>query len=108
MNMNMNMTITGPAKNALNQVTADKMIQLSMDRGSCDIVNTIYEMKVVPLRAAESYEELLTVDNINIMTDGDFAEAYDHELEIDFARGSFIFKNKNQIFNNRVGLRIVE
>lgn len=48
----MNITITEQARIALNQVTEDKMIQLSMDRGSCDIVNTLYEIKGVQLVSA--------------------------------------------------------
>lgn len=102
----MNITITEQAKMTLNQVTEDKMIQLSMDRGSCDIENTIYEIKVVPLRQPYSNEMLLNIDNINIMIDEAFEEAYDHELVIDYVAGSFVFKNKNQIFNNKIALRI--
>ena len=103
----MNITITDQAKEALSQVSHDKMIQLSMDPGSCDIVNTIYEMKVVPLRENYSYEKLLNIDGINIMIDGDIEETYDHELNINYSGGSFVFSNRNQIFNNRIRLRFV-
>ncbi len=43
----MNIRVTPSAKEALQNVEQNQMIQLSFDRGSCDIVNTIYEMKII-------------------------------------------------------------
>lgn len=103
----MKMTVTDRAKEQLKGIPEDKMLQLSFDRGSCDIVNTLYEMRVVPKRNPADYEKILDMETLSILVDQDFEEAYDHELTIDFANNFFVFKNKNQTFNNRIGLRYV-
>jgi len=100
--------ITETAKEVLrNKIGQNQMIQLSFDRGSCDIVNNIYEMKVVNKRSNDAYEKILTVDNIEFLVNNDFEDVYDNQLVIDYSNESFIFKNKNQIFNNKIGIRYV-
>lgn len=101
----MNISITEQAKAVLETIPATKIIQLAFDRGSCDIVNTIYEIKVIDNREVHAYEQLVQVDGIFLIIDEDFADTYDHELVIDYKEPNFIFKNKNQIFNNRISLR---
>ncbi|GGI12647.1 iron-sulfur cluster biosynthesis family protein [Gottfriedia solisilvae] len=104
----MDFQITDSAKEVLsNKMDENQFIQLSFDRGSCDIVNNIYEMKVINKRPNDAYEKILTVDNIEFLVNNDFEEVYDNQLVIDYLNGSFIFKNKNQIFNNKIGLRYV-
>ncbi|MGX1192038.1 iron-sulfur cluster biosynthesis family protein [Metabacillus sp. SLBN-84] len=103
----MKMTVTDSAKEQLKSIPEDKMLQLSLDRGSCDIVNTLYEMRVVPKRNPDEYEKILEAEKLSILVDHDFEEAYDHELTIDYSNNFFVFKNKNQTFNNRIGLRYV-
>lgn len=104
----MDFQITDSAKEVLrNKIGDNQFIQLSFDRGSCDIVNNIYEMKVVNKRPNDAYEKILTVDNIEFLVNNDFEEVYDNQLIIDYSNGAFIFKNRNQIFNNKIGLRYV-
>lgn len=103
----MNITITEQAKSKLSEIPDDKMIQLSFDRGSCDIVNTLYEIKVIGKRETEPYEKVITSEKLDFIVDDDFEDTYDHELTIDYSNNFFIFKNKNQTFNNRIGLRYV-
>jgi Fe-S cluster assembly iron-binding protein IscA len=103
----MNITITQQAKDKLNEIPDDKMIQLSFDRGSCDIVNTLYEIKVITKRETETYEKVITTEKLDFIVDDDFEDTYDNELTIDYANNFFVFKNKNQTFNNRIGLRYV-
>ncbi|MFB5195421.1 iron-sulfur cluster biosynthesis family protein [Neobacillus sp. KR4-4] len=103
----MELTVTNNANKALKQVGNDKMVQLSFDKGSCDIVNTIYEILVIPRRTVSPIEKTITVNNIDFLFDESFEEAYDHQLVIDYVGGFFVFKNKNQIFNNRVGIKFV-
>lgn len=103
----MNLTVTEQAKEKLSEIPDDKMIQLSFDRGSCDIVNTLYEMKVIDIRGTESHEKIIQSDRFDFIVDDDFEDSYDHELTIDYKNNFFVFKNKNQTFNNRIGLRYV-
>ncbi|GGB69305.1 iron-sulfur cluster biosynthesis family protein [Fictibacillus barbaricus] len=103
----MNIKITDSAREAMKGVKPDQLIQLSLDRGSCDIVNNIYEMKVIPLRPVKNYEKILNVDDFKLLIDEDFEEVYQHELMIDHVGGSFVFKNKNQIFNNKIKIRFL-
>ncbi|MEH7553774.1 iron-sulfur cluster biosynthesis family protein [Priestia megaterium] len=103
----MNIRVTPSAKEALQNVEQNQMIQLSFDRGSCDIVNTIYEMKIISKRSLQPYEKVVTVEDLEFIVDDDMEEVYDNELVIDHAAGAFVFKNPNQIFNNRVGLRYI-
>jgi hypothetical protein len=103
----MELTVTNSANEALRQVSNDKMVQFSFDKGSCDIVNTIYEIIVIPRRAVSSREKTIKVNNIDFLFDESFEEAYDHQLVIDYVGGFFVFKNKNQIFNNRIGIKFV-
>ncbi|GGI18019.1 iron-sulfur cluster biosynthesis family protein [Gottfriedia solisilvae] len=103
----MDFTITEAAKVELNKIGEHKIIQLSFDRGSCDIVNNIYEMKVVDKRPTNEYEKVLAYENIEFIVNNDFDDVYDNQLVVDYANGSFIFKNRNQIFNNKIGLRYV-
>ncbi len=81
------------------------MIQLSFDRGSCDIVNTLYEIKVIDERELYSNEKIIEAEELQFIVDDDFEENYDHELKIDFKNNFFVFKNSQQIFNNKIGLR---
>ncbi|MBN8191184.1 iron-sulfur cluster biosynthesis family protein [Bacillus sp. NTK074B] len=101
----MKLEITQTAKKKLNEIPEHKIIQLSFDKGSCDIVNNIYEMKVVEQREPASYEKIIRTENLMFIVDDDFEETYDHDLTIDFRNNFFVFKNKNQTFNNRIGLR---
>ncbi|WP_407545129.1 iron-sulfur cluster biosynthesis family protein [Priestia sp. HNGD-A6] len=103
----MNIHVTPSAKEALQNVEQNQMIQLSFDRGSCDIVNTIYEMKIISKRSLQPYEKVVTVEDLEFIVDDDMEEVYDNELVIDHAAGAFVFKSHNQIFNNRVGLRYI-
>ena len=104
----MDFQITESAKEEFRKkIGENQFIQLSYDRGSCDIVNNIYEMKVVTKRPSDLYEKILSVDNIEFLVNNDFDDVYDNQLIIDFSNGSFIFKNRNQIFNNKIGLRYV-
>jgi uncharacterized protein YqkB len=103
----MNLTVTEQAKEKLSEVPDEKMIQLSFDRGSCDIVNTLYEMKVIDARGTESYEKIIRTNQLDFIVDDDFEDSYDNELTIDYNNNFFVFKNKNQTFNNRIGLRYV-
>jgi uncharacterized protein YqkB len=99
--------ITQTAKEKLNNIPDGKIIQLSFDRGSCDIVNNIYEIKIVDRRKAESDEKIIHSENLEFIVNDDFEDTYEHDLTIDFRNNFFVFKNKNQIFNNRIGLRYV-
>lgn len=103
----MDLEVTQTAKKKLNEIPEDKIIQLSFDKGSCDIVNNVYEMKVVERREPASYEKMINSENLEFIVDDHFEETYDHELTIDFRDNFFIFKNKNQTFNNRIGLRYI-
>ncbi|WP_226673757.1 iron-sulfur cluster biosynthesis family protein [Rossellomorea aquimaris] len=103
----MDLEVTQTAKKKLNEIPEDKIIQLSFDKGSCDIVNNVYEMKVVERREPESYEKMINSENLEFIVDDHFEETYDHELTIDFRDNFFIFKNKNQTFNNRIRLRYI-
>ena len=103
----MELTVTNSAKDALEQVSKDKMVQLSFDKGSCDIVNTIYEILVIPRRTVSPGEKTIKVNNIDFLFDESFEEVYDHQLVIDYVGGFFVFRNKNQIFNNRIGIKFV-
>ncbi|MGG4167996.1 iron-sulfur cluster biosynthesis family protein [Rossellomorea vietnamensis] len=101
----MKLEITPTAKEKLNEIPEGKIIQLSFDRGSCDIVNNIYEMKVVEKRESESDEKIIHSENLEFIVNEDFEDTYEHDLTIDFKNNFFVFKNRNQIFNNRIGLR---
>ncbi|KPL60160.1 iron-sulfur cluster biosynthesis family protein [Rossellomorea vietnamensis] len=103
----MKLEITPTAKEKLNEIPEGKIIQLSFDMGSCDIVNNIYEMKVVERREAESDEKIIHSENLEFIVNEDFEDTYEHDLTIDFRNNFFVFKNRNQIFNNRIGLRYV-
>ncbi|PFA67119.1 hypothetical protein CN378_12140 [Bacillus sp. AFS015802] len=103
----MKLEITQTAIEKLNEIPEGNMIQLSLDRGSCDIVNNIYEMKVVKRRSPEPQEKIIHSEHLEFIVDDDFEDTYDHELTIDYRNHFFVFKNKNQIFNNRIGLRYV-
>lgn len=103
----MKLEITQPAKEKLNEIPDGKIIQLSLDRGSCDIVNNLYEIKVVENREPDSTENIIQSDDLTFVVDDDFEDLYEHELTIDFKNNFFVFKNKNQTFNNRIGLRYV-
>jgi Fe-S cluster assembly iron-binding protein IscA len=101
----MKLEITQSAKERLNEIPDGKIILLSLDRGSCDIVNNLYEMKVVENREPDSTENIIQSDNLTFIVDDDFEDTYEHELTIDFKYNFFVFKNKNQTFNNRIGLK---
>ncbi|WRP08737.1 iron-sulfur cluster biosynthesis family protein [Rossellomorea aquimaris] len=103
----MKLKITKSAKERLNDIPDGKIIQLSLDRGSCDIVNNLYEIKVVENREADSTENIIQSDDMFFIVDDDFEDTYEHELTIDFKDNFFVFKNKNQTFNNRIGLKYV-
>lgn len=97
-------TITDSAKEALHTVNHDHMIQLSLDKGDCDIVNNIYEMKIIPKRAAGSFEKIESAGEFTFLIDENFEDLYSDDVMIDYGGGHFIFKNKNQIFNSNVKL----
>ncbi|WP_044337155.1 iron-sulfur cluster biosynthesis family protein [Rossellomorea aquimaris] len=101
----MNLELTQTAIEKLKEIPDDKIIQLSLDRGSCDIVNNVYEIKVIDNRETDSSEKIIQTDHLEFIVDDDFEDAYEHELTIDFKDNFFVFKNKNQTFNNRIGLR---
>ncbi len=103
----MKLELTEQANEKLSEIPKNKMIQLSFDRGSCDIVNTVYEIKVVDKREPVSDEVVVQEQHLDFIIDDDFEDTYDHELTIDFQNNFFVFKNKNQMFNNRIGLRFV-
>ncbi|MGF3102857.1 iron-sulfur cluster biosynthesis family protein [Rossellomorea sp. DUT-2] len=103
----MKLEITQSAKEKLNEIPDGKIMQLSLDRGSCDIVNNLYEIKVVENREPDSKENIIQSDDLTFIVDDDFEDLYEHELTIDFKNNFFVFKNKNQTFNNRIGLRYV-
>jgi len=103
----MKLEITQSAKEKLNEIPYGKIMQLSLDRGSCDIVNNLYEIKVVENREPNSRENIIQSDDLTFVVDDDFEDLYEHELTIDFKNNFFVFKNKNQTFNNRIGLRYV-
>lgn len=103
----MKLEITQSAKEKLNEIPNGKIMQLSLDRGSCDIVNNLYEIKVVENREPDSTENIIQSDDLTFIVDDDFEDLYEHELTIDFKNNFFVFKNKNQTFNNRIGLRYV-
>lgn len=103
----MKLDITQSAKEKLNEVPDGKIFQLSLDRGSCDIVNNLYEIKLVENREPDSTEKIIQSDDLYFIVDDDFEDLYEHELTIDFKNNFFVFKNKNQTFNNRIGLRYV-
>ncbi|RBP07842.1 iron-sulfur cluster biosynthesis family protein [Rossellomorea aquimaris] len=103
----MKLEITQSAKEKLNEIPNGKIMQLSLDRGSCDIVNNLYEIKVVENRESDSTENIIQSDDLTFIIDDDFEDLYEHELTIDFKNNFFVFKNKNQTFNNRIGLRYV-
>jgi Fe-S cluster assembly iron-binding protein IscA len=103
----MKLEITKSAKEKLYEFPDGKFIQLSLDRGSCDIVNNLYEIKIVENREPDSTEKIIQSDDLYFIVDGDFEDTYGHELTIDYKNNFFVFKNKNQTFNNRIGLRYV-
>ncbi|MGG1632837.1 iron-sulfur cluster biosynthesis family protein [Rossellomorea sp. NRS-1567] len=103
----MKLEITQFAKEKLNEIPYGKIIHLSLDRGSCDIVNNLYDIKVVENREPDSTENIIQSDDLTFVVDDDFEDLYEHELTIDFKNNFFVFKNKNQTFNNRIGLRYV-
>lgn len=103
----MNLTLTEPALNKLTDLPPGHLVQLALDRGSCDIVNNVYEMKVIPSRELQDHERSIEYKDVTFIVDDDFEDAYDHELTIDFQKNAFVFKNKNQTFNNRVGIRFL-
>ncbi|KML27705.1 iron-sulfur cluster biosynthesis family protein [Rossellomorea marisflavi] len=103
----MNLTLTDPALMKLSEIPCDHMVQLALDRGSCDIVNNVYEMKVIPPRELQNHERSIDYKGVTFIVDDDFEDAYDQELTIDFQKNAFVFKNKYQTFNNRVGLRFL-
>jgi Fe-S cluster assembly iron-binding protein IscA len=100
----MKLEITQPAIEKLNEIPDGKIIQLSLDRGSCDIVNNLYEIKVIDYREPHTSEKIIQSDHFDFIVDDDFEDTYEHELTIDFKDNFFVFKNKNQTFNNRIGL----
>jgi hypothetical protein len=105
----MDFQITDAAMKILSTIKSDHFIQLSFAKGSCDIVNNIYEMKVVKKREPEApYEKIITVKNIEFLVEMGFEDVYDNQLVIDYSNGLFIFKNNNQIFNNKIGLRFIK
>ncbi|MDQ0859505.1 hypothetical protein [Bacillus sp. V2I10] len=63
----MNLIVTDEAKRALKMDDHDKMIQLSFDQGSCDIVNTIYEIKVIPKRGTVRKMRIYNVKEFSIL-----------------------------------------
>ncbi|MGM0750700.1 MAG: iron-sulfur cluster biosynthesis family protein [Bacillota bacterium] len=101
----MKLEITQTAIEKLKEIPDGKIIQLSLDRGSCDIVNNVYEIKVIDNRETDPSEKIIQTDHLEFIVDDDFEDAYEHELTIDFKDNFFVFKNKNQTFNNRIGLR---
>ncbi|MGM0836744.1 MAG: iron-sulfur cluster biosynthesis family protein [Bacillota bacterium] len=100
----MNFIVTESAKEALHKVDNNHMIQLSFELGDCDIVNNIYEMKVIPRRDAYIFEKIEDTGALKFLIAQNFEDLYSEEVVIDFSGQHFIFRNKNQIFNNKVKL----
>ena len=103
----MKIEITPSAEKKLNEIPDGKSIQLPFDRGSCDIVNNVYEMRVVEKREPASFEKVIHAEQFEFIVEDDFEDTYESELTIDYRDQFFVFKNKNQTFNNRIGLRYI-
>ncbi|MFB7142193.1 iron-sulfur cluster biosynthesis family protein [Gottfriedia sp. NPDC056225] len=104
----MDFKITDEAKEILAGVDQNKILQLEFDRGSCDVVNNIYEIKVINKRECGPNEKMIIGDGFEFMVNKNFEDVYEDQLVIDYKDGSFIFKNRNQIFNNRIGLTYIK
>lgn len=104
----MDFKITDAAKEILGKVDNTKILQLEFDRGSCDVVNNIYEIKVINKRPCGPNEKMIIGDQFEFMVNKNFEDVYEDQLVIDYQNGSFIFKNRNQIFNNRIGLTFIK
>lgn len=104
----MDFKITDSAKEVLKTVDQNKILQLEFDRGSCDVVNNVYEIKVINARQCGPNEKMINGDGFEFMVNKNFEDVYENQLVIDYVDGSFIFKNRNQIFNNRIGLHYVK
>ncbi|PEJ53321.1 hypothetical protein CN692_21480 [Bacillus sp. AFS002410] len=104
----MDFKITEEAKEILAGVDQNKILQLEFDRGSCDVVNNIYEIKVINKRECGPNEKMIIGDGFEFMVNKNFEDVYEDQLVIDYKDGSFIFKNRNQIFNNRIGLTYIK
>ncbi|PEL13051.1 iron-sulfur cluster biosynthesis family protein [Bacillus sp. AFS017336] len=104
----MDFKITDEAKEILAEVEKNKILQLEFDRGSCDVVNNIYEIKVINKRECGPNEKMIIGDGFEFMVNKNFEDVYEDQLVIDYKDGSFIFKNRNQIFNNRIGLTYIK
>jgi hypothetical protein len=92
------------SKTKTKQFHDGKFIQLSLDHGSCDIMNNLYEIKIVENRKPVIQEKLIQSHDLDFIVDDDFEDLYDHELTINCIIISFCFKNMKQTFNNRIGL----
>jgi len=104
----MDFKITDAAKEILGAVDQNKLLQLEFDRGSCDVVNNIYEIKVINKRECGPNEKMIIGDQFEFMVNKNFEDVYEDQLVIDYVNGSFVFKNRNQIFNNRIGLTYIK
>ncbi len=103
----MDFKITDSAKEKLKNIEDHQILLLEFDRGSCDVVNNIYQIQVINKRPCGPNEKLITGDGIEFMVNLHFEDVYENQLVIDYVNGSFVFKNKNQIFNNRIGLHVI-
>ncbi|MEH6939059.1 iron-sulfur cluster biosynthesis family protein, partial [Bacillus sp. JJ664] len=99
----MDFKITDAAREKLMNIEDHQILLLEFDRGSCDVVNNIYQIQVINKRPCGPNEKLITGDGIEFMVNLLFEDVYENQLVIDYVNGSFVFKNKNQIFNNRIG-----
>ncbi|MCD7036015.1 iron-sulfur cluster biosynthesis family protein [Metabacillus sp. GX 13764] len=99
-------TLTDAAKGKLSEAPEGTVFWLPFDPSSCDISNTVSTIKGIKERQAESYEEKYEADGFTFITGENFSHFFDDELIIDYSNNSFVFKNKNQIFNNRVSLSL--
>ncbi|MFY4776655.1 iron-sulfur cluster biosynthesis family protein [Metabacillus sp. RGM 3146] len=100
--------LTQEAKRKLSEAPAGTVFMLPFDKGSCDIVNTVSEIKAIKDRPLESYEEKVEAEGFVFITGENFAHFFDDELVIDFSNNSFVLKNRNQIFNSRVRFTITD
>ncbi|WP_170289367.1 iron-sulfur cluster biosynthesis family protein [Metabacillus lacus] len=97
--------ITESAKNQFEKLPGHSVIHIPFDKGSCDIVNNVYEMKAIPNRDADSsLEEKITAGGRTFIVEKNFEDRFDGELLIDFSNNHFVFRNRNQIFNSRIRL----
>ncbi|WP_179194718.1 iron-sulfur cluster biosynthesis family protein [Bacillus sp. EAC] len=104
----MDFKITETAKKELSKIDSQLLLQLEFDRGSCDVVNNIYEIKVINNREFGPNEKLIKGDGFDFLVNKNFEDVYENQLVIDYVNGSFVFKNKNQIFNNKIGITYVK